>query len=294
VLLGAAGVLGSAALLNACAGSSTAGSSTGGSGTAADAFVLVQRYPNTSLTPGNVRLAVSIASTAGAIATTGPDRLTGSILDSTGATVASIDAPRFGAGQAVPYWSITASIATAGIYYLKVDGATGDPTPFQLFDPSKITIPAVGSTLPGFDTPTVADARGVDPICTRSDGACPFHDVTLTEALSTAAATAGTPHPEHVVYMIGTPAHCQTGTCAPGLESLIEVSKPYRDAGVTFVHAEVYADPKGTVVAPAVEDLTLDYEPVIWVTDAKGVVVTRIDIVWDAAELQTLLAAALA
>jgi hypothetical protein len=63
---------------------------------------------------------------------------------------------------------------------------------------------------------------------------------------------------------------------------------------VTFVHAEVYSDPEGTTVAPAVDALDLDYEPVIWVTDAGGVVRQRIDIVWDEADLTQLLKTSLA
>jgi hypothetical protein len=94
------------------------------------------------------------------------------------------------------------------------------------------------------------------------------------------------------VYLVGTPAHCVTATCGPGLDFLIEVAKAY-DGVATFVHAEVYADPEATTVAPAVTASGLDYEPAIFVTDATGAIVRRIDIVWDQAELTELLADAL-
>ena len=55
----------------------------------------------------------------------------------------------------------------------------------------------------------------------------------------------------------------------------------------------MYSDPAGKAVAPAVNAIGLDYEPVIWITDATGVVTQRIDIVWDADDLNELLAAAL-
>ncbi len=58
------------------------------------------------------------------------------------------------------------------------------------------------------------------------------------------------------------------------------------------MHAEVYSDPEGTIVAPAVNALTLAYEPVMFFTDAAGVLTDRVDIVWDAADLKDLLAAA--
>ena len=74
-------------------------------------------------------------------------------------------------------------------------------------DPAQVTVPYIGSVLPPFDTPTVDDHRGVEPYCTLTPAPCPLHDVTLTQALAS-----GKP----VAYMVGTPAHCQTGTCAPG------------------------------------------------------------------------------
>jgi hypothetical protein len=291
LVLGAAGLLGTGLAVASCGGSDSSADSGPAeattdtpASTALGQFVVVQRYPNTSLTPGNVRLPISIASSDGSLLTSGPDQLTGAILDAGGSVIAPLTALRFGQGHAVPYWPITATLDAPGVYYLAIDGTIGEPTPFQLFDIAEVAMPTVGTELPGFDTPTVGAAGGVDPICTRDANPCPFHAVTLTEALTT-----GKP----VVYIVGTPAHCSTGTCAPGLEFLIESAATY-GADVTFVHAEVYADPEGTMVAPAVEALALDYEPVIWVADATGTVTSRIDIVWDAAELETLLAAALA
>ena len=291
--LGGALVLGG--LATACGGDG-AGDDTGGSpatgatsatGSAGptDGFVVVQRFPSGQrLTPGDLRLALSLARIDGALITDGPERLTGVLRNERGETVAAIDTPRRGVGLGVPYWSVSATVTEPGLYDLLLDGATGDPTPFFLYDAAEVSIPTPGSVLPPFDTPTTADARGVDPVCTRLDGPCPFHDVTLTEALGL-----GKP----VVYLIGTPAHCATATCGPGLDFLIAAAEQYADVA-TFVHAEVYADPEATVVAPAVLDYTLDYEPVIWITDAAGTVVRRIDIVWDAEELGEMLAESLA
>lgn len=290
LMLGAVGIVGAGGLLGACGGSSGSSSGSGGSGTSAgtgpvtDGFVVVQRYPSgQTITPGDVRLAVSLADSSASLLTEGPEVLTGFIRNEQGEAIATVAAERRGAGLGVPYWSIEATIPSRGLYELDLDGVAGDPTPFLLFDADEIAIPTVGRALPAFDTPTTADARGVDPICTRLDGACPFHDVTLTEALAL-----GKP----VVYLVGTPAHCQTATCGPGLEFLIAAAEQYADVA-TFVHAEVYADPEATAVAPAVTALALEYEPVIFVTDAAGTITRRIDIVWDATELETILAAAL-
>jgi len=285
--------LGGAALLAACGGS---GGSSGAPGSqqgapapsgapgagGAGGFVLVQRYPNTALTPGSVRLPVSIATPDGGLLQDGPAELTGRILDGPDAGAAVLDdvrAARHATPGGIPYWPVTAELTGAGIYYLAVDGAAGEPTPFQLFDPAEVAIPTPGSALPAFDTPTVDDARGVTPICTRSPAPCPFHDVTLAQALET-----GLP----VVYLVGTPAHCSTGTCAPGLDALVELADTYAGRA-TFVHAEIYADDAATEVAPAVTDLGLDYEPVVYVAGADGVVRERLDIVWDAADLDAAL-----
>jgi hypothetical protein len=142
-----------------------------------------------------------------------------------------------------------------------------------------VTVPGPGRPLPPFDTPTVDDARGVDPICTREPEPCPFHEVTLTDALA-----AGKP----VVYIVGTPAFCQTGTCAPALESIIDVQDQFGDQ-FTFVHAEVYTDNTATEPAPAVDAARLTYEPALFVTDASGVVTERLDAVWNQRELVEVL-----
>lgn len=287
-LLGLGAGAGAGLLLAACGASSNdPGSSEGSTGTpgAADGFTVVQRYPSSkALTPGQVRLPISLADRNGGLVTAGPATLTGTIRNEAGDDLADISVPRRGEGLSVPYWSITVDIPTRGLYEMAIDGAAGDPTPFLVFDAAEVAFPAVGTALPAFDTPTVTDARGVDPICTRLDGTCPFHDLTLTEALAL-----GRP----VVYIVGTPAHCATATCGPGLEFLIDAAGAYADVA-TFVHAEVFADPEATMLAPAVTALGIDYEPIIWVTDASGTVVRRIDIVWDADELTSMLADSLA
>ncbi len=265
-------------------GSSAGGSSSDSAGDNGGGFTVVQRYPSSkSLTPGDVRLPISLATDDGGLITAGPATLTGVIRNEAGDEVAAISVQRRGEGLSVPYWSVTATIPERGLYEMAIDGATGDPTPFLIFDADEIAFPAVSTTLPPFDTPTTADARGVDPICTRLDGPCPFHDVTLSEALAL-----GKP----VVYLIGTPAHCATATCGPGLEFLIDAASEYADRA-TFVHAEVYANPEATRLAPAVTSIGIDYEPIIWITDASGTVVRRIDTVWDADELSSLLAQSL-
>lgn len=256
----------------------TAGGGTGAtsSGSApADGYTVVQRFPQAVQGPGNLRLPVSLSTGTAALVQDGPANLTAQVYDADGAAIGDpIEAVRRDAVPA-PYYDFRATIDTPGFYVLNVEGGTPDGATFDVADPATLEIPAAGDTLAPFDTPTTDDARGVDPICTREPEACAFHDITLTEALARG---------KHVVYYVGTPAFCSTGSCAPGLESLIEVEADYADTHV-FVHAEVYTDTTATTVAPAVEALNLFYEPVLFITDPAGVIVERIDAVWNTDEL---------
>ena len=116
-------------------------------------------------------------------------------------------------------------------------------------------------------------------MCTREPEFCPFHDLTLTEALASG---------KGVVYLVGTPAFCQTGSCAPALESIIDIHEDFVDRYV-FVHAEVYTDNTATTPAPAVDAAGLSYEPALFITDATGIVVERLDAVWNEEELLEVL-----
>jgi hypothetical protein len=247
----------------------------------------VKRFPTTGLVPGSIRLPISLADTSGVLTTEGkvklPQTLTGKVIDTASGdvVVASVSAEKHDANMATPYWPFIVDVQKVGVYLLILDVAPESEMSFQLEERENVLSPLVGDALPPFDTPTVDDKRGVDPICTSTEGTCPFHDVTLTEALQS-----GKP----VVYFIGTPAYCQTGTCAPGLDALIALSKKVGDAAV-FVHADVYADKTATDLAPAVLAYKLAYEPLLYITDAKGVLVNRLDAVFDVTEMSSALAA---
>ena len=183
----------------------------------------------------------------------------------------------------IPYWAVNLQIDEPGIYKLRLDGDDGFGAAFQITAPEQVSVPYIGSQLPPFDTPTVDNHRGVEPYCSLTPAPCSLHDMTLTQALAS-----GKP----VAYMVGTPGHCATATCAPGLEFLVESHARLGDA-VAMVHADVYADDAGTKVAPAVSALGLEYEPVLYLAK-DGVVIDRIDVIWDQSELDERLDALLA
>ncbi len=272
---------GAGALFLAACGSS-GGSSSGGSGGDGDgATALAARFEDGYFVPGTQRVAVSLGNKDGFMSDGVPGTLDAKVLDAEGAVVVpSTQAVSHAAGTPLPYFPFALSLTTTGVYTLSTKvGGRDLETSFSVVDPSAVKIPKPGDKLPPFDTPTTADGRGVKPICTRQPP-CVLHDLTLTQALA-----AGTP----VAYLIGTPAFCQTGVCAPILDNLLDAHTRLGDK-VTMVHAEVYTDDTATTTAPAVEAYNMSFEPCLWITDASGTVVERLDFVFDQGEIDDALA----
>jgi hypothetical protein len=240
--------------------------------------VLVRRFAPRTLVPGQQRVPVVLGNENGLLP---PDQtpatLTGQLVDEAGEAASDVlTAERHGAELGQAYFPFMTALDAPGIYTLavEVDGQVATAA-VDITDPAEIVIPKVGEPLPPFDTPTVADGRGVDPICTR-EPACPLHELTVTEALA-----AGRP----VVYLIGTPAHCKTAVCGPVLDLMLAERETRGDA-ITMVHAEVYTDDTITTVAPAVRAYELDFEPVLFFADSNRMLVERLDAIWDDTELR--------
>jgi hypothetical protein len=282
-VIGATSTVGLSSLLAGCSG--------GSSSTSIDSVLgladlqLVQRFPQV-LVSGNVRLPFSLANQAGLLTTESgldlPTTLTAKLInaDTQEVVAESLSADRHDTGLTIPYWPFRVDIDKPGIYTLIVDGGPAEGAAIQVLDATQVLIPLVGSQLPGFDTPTFDDHRGVEPVCTRTPELCEFHNITLNEALALK---------KPIAYLVGTPAHCSTGTCSPALEALITVKNSIGDA-MTFLHTEIYTDDKATTVAPAVVALKMEYEPAIYITDASGKIVERFDAVFDAEEINAEIA----
>lgn len=247
---------------------------------APDMLTIIQRYPQDVQVPGEVRLPFSLAGDDAQFVTDGPLSLGAQVVDLDGNAIGPrLEAVRRDVTPA-PYYAFRAQIDEPGFYGIMVDGGPETGANFQVFEPAQVGIPLPGQPLPGFDTPTVGEPGTVDPICTR-DPACPFHSVTLAEALASDKA---------VAYLVGTPALCVTGSCTPALEALVEVESEFADDFV-FVHAEVWTDSTATVLAPAVESLEMNFEPALFITARDGVIVERLDGLWDVTELRERLRA---
>ena len=186
-----------------------------------------------------------------------------------------VTAPLHSKGLPRPYFPFHTSFTEPGAYdaVARIDGQEATLT-FELVPPERVAIPQAGDALIPVDTPTTDDHRGVEPICTRQPE-CSLHDVTLTEALGE-----GRP----VALLIATPAYCQTAACGPVLDVVLTAGGAYADR-VRLVHAEVYTDGTIATPAPVVSTYQLTFEPCLFLADASGTIVERLDVLFDEVEV---------
>jgi hypothetical protein len=179
-----------------------------------------------------------------------------------------------------PYFPLGLTVDAPGIYTAatEVDGAQLESS-FQVLAPTEVRVPQVGEPMRPFDTPTMADGRGVNPICT-AEPQCPLHDVTLTQSIGE-----GRP----LAFIVSTPRFCQVAICGPVLDVLLSQQASFPD--VRMVHAEVYTDETTETLAPAVGAYGLTYEPALFLAGSNGVLATRFDNIWDTTELVEALSA---
>ena len=200
-----------------------------------------------------------------------------------------LTAPLYDDGLPRPYYAFEFVPQTAGFYDIVIDAGDGGEviTQVQIVpedDPVAAAIIGPGDPLPELQTPTVADARGVTPICTR-EPACELHERTAAEVVA-----AGEP----MALLVATPAFCQTVICGPVLDVLLGVLPAV--PGVSAVHAEVFSDPEGNATpptpedyAPVIETLGLAFEPVLYTVGPDGVVRDRLDYIFGETEIRRVL-----
>jgi hypothetical protein len=189
-------------------------------------------------------------------------------------------------GIITPYYALEFTPPRVGTYVASTEGAA--PVEFLVVEASEVGIVQLGDPMRPVETPTVEDALGVDPVCTRAVP-CPFHEVSLADALESGLPT---------VLLVATPGFCQTDICGPVVDLLIDEVEDRDDLAV--VHAEVYVDPVADFASgefpattPVVETYSLPYEPQLVVADAAGTIVARLDTIWDRSELRDAMAAVL-
>lgn len=187
------------------------------------------------------------------------------------------------------YYPVIFTPPAAGIHVARLLDQD-EPTEHQFLvgEPGQTAIPQPGDRLPAVHTATTDDLRGIADLCTRTVD-CPFHTVDLATALDSGD--------RPIVLSIATPGFCQTATCGPVIELLIEAAADRDDLHV--VHAEVFVDAQadvdaGTFPAGPTSDIVaafdLPFEPMLVVARADGTVVRRLDGTYDRSELVETLA----
>ena len=289
VLLGAAGLAGTG-LLAACGSkSSTSSSATDIGLVPADGTSALQAIFDAAnpfiVTGSPQRMAFGITGPDGATILDVPASLEFRMSRNGQAVGAPLTVTGHRDGVPIGYFPVRTTFDSTGEYQVAVtlDGKVSTQT-VNVGDGATSTLVPRGGQMKPVETPTVADHRGVEPICTRPSGTCPFHTQTVTQALAANKPT---------VLLVSTPEFCQIGVCGPVLDLMIEAAPRY--PGVQFIHAEVYANAEAVKdagqakLAPVIDAYGLTYEPALYVANASGVVLERLDNVFDRGELNDAL-----
>jgi TAT (twin-arginine translocation) pathway signal sequence len=274
--LAGSAALGGAALLGACGGGSGANNDTNSDATGGLQGVLYQAS-GTLVSGIDQRIVVGYRNADGSAVSKGPDKVKAGLSDIDGNDLGiTLLADRHGDGINKPYWPFTTKFAEPGNFKLTLDEQLTSVS-FTVLDPSQAAVPNIGGAMPRLVTPTLKATMGVDPICTKTPF-CPLHDITLEAAIASKVP---------VAFLVGTPAYCQTGVCGPIVDLLMEQQKRLGDK-VQFIHNEVYAKPyvdDKTPTTDAVDKLSLNFEPVIWLIGPDGIIRQRLDVIVDKREL---------
>lgn len=189
------------------------------------------------------------------------------------------------------YFPLRSIFDKPGIYELVATlGSVESLLSVQIFEPSVAAGLVIGSQMPAIALPTRSELRDLDTLCTR-EPVCSLHAASLDNTLGNSP----------VALLIATPALCSTAYCGPVLETLLAAKPDYPQ--IEMVHAEVYSNVKevrGDYGDPAIKladhmkALDLEYEPALYLINADGVLVERIDNVFAASELRPALDALIA
>lgn len=206
-----------------------------------------------------------------------PEVLTVRVLDEAGEDVTDpVEVARHAKGLPRAYFPLRFTVEEPGVYAgrAEVQGETLEMA-IKVDAAEDVPVVQVGQPLPAVATPTTADAREIDPICT-ADPVCPLHEVTVATALSEARPMA---------LLVAAPAFCQMAICGPVLDVLVALVPDH--PSIRFVHAEVFVRPEEDLrtKAPVVDALGLTFEPCLVLADASGTVVERLDTIYDESEL---------
>lgn len=138
--------------------------------------------------------------------------------------------------------------------------------------------PAVGDAAPRVSTPTLDDVAGdAERLSTRMPPAIELVEDDLTDVIGR----------KPVALLFATPALCQSRVCAPVVDALEQVRSERGGDDVAFIASEIYKENRvDQGLRPAPAAFRLPTEPWLFVLDADGKVVERIEGAFSVAELE--------
>lgn len=284
--LAGTGVLAGAVALGACGGGDDDPEAKGPDTTSSE-YVLAQFFGSGQFAAGEpIRAPFGVADSQGVLTPAlAPAKVELGIYDANdrkvGPTLTSV---RRSEGLPRPYFTVETTLPEPGIYTVKAESgvAAGNSMAMEVADPKDLRVVRPGQAMPALETPTPVDARGVNPICTRTPQACPLHDITVAQALQE-----GKP----LALVVASPYFCKVSICGPVLDLVL--GRVEQHPGIRFLHAEVYSDPYNDPqlvnYAPILSALQLPLEPVLYLVGTDGVVRQRLDSIFDTSELDAAL-----
>jgi hypothetical protein len=151
---------------------------------------------------------------------------------------------------------------------------------FSVASESPAVIP--GEQVPRVLTPTLVDAGGNLSLLSSAETPNPvFYQISLDEAI-----TSGKP----TMLLFATPSYCQTRFCGPSYEIFNDLEAKFREK-MNFIHVEVFTglpnpESNNWAVAPAMEQFGLESEPWIFLINADGTVLYRVEGVFTQDEIE--------
>lgn len=271
LLLGAAGLV----VLAGCGGGGDSDGASSDGGGDGDGDLAIAEYFDRNQVPAGreVRLAIGLVGPDGVTLTDVPDEVRVAVASAGGEPTGARTVARHDEGVPRPYYPVRVTLPAPGPWELVVS-AGGQTIRGAVAAVERVPVPGPGDRLPVLATPTTTDPRGVDPICT-AEPPCPLHELSVDEVLA-----AGRP----LALLVSTPAFCDIGICGPVLDVLRGAAADHADR-VDFVHAEVYTDRTASTATPTVQGLGLTFEPALFLVGGDGVIVDRLDVVYDGPEL---------
>lgn len=193
---------------------------------------------------------------------------------------APVKATRYSEGILLPYYLVRQKFAAPGIKEVTAKvGAKTLKAALQVTDMAGSKVPVPGQPMPKVASPTVADNKGVNPVCTKRPAPCPLHDVSLDAALGE-----GKP----LAVLFATPALCQSQLCGPVLDNLLAARDEF-SGKVRMLHVEIYTDLSGKTLNPTVAGYKMESEPFLFLVGADGNVKERLDNAYDKVEVREAL-----